>query len=128
MSVEVRVNSVEDMEKAYEVVKKVTETSFVKGSKAEFEIIGKRMPMIRTKETQELFEKLRQISLANGLGDLIPIESGGGSDSAYTQLAGVPSVCAVGTCGDYCHTVNEYAEIDLKQKMCRKIYNKNRIK
>ena len=65
-----------------------------------------------SKETDELFAKLREVSLANGLGDLIPIESGGGSDSAYTQLAGVPSVCAVGACGDYCHTVNEYAEID----------------
>ena len=67
---------------------------------------------MRTKETNELFVKLREVSLANGLGDLIPIESGGGSDSAYTQRAGVPSVCAVGACGDYCHTVNEYAEID----------------
>ena len=112
MSVDVRVNSIEDMDAAYEVIKKVTEKSYVEGSKAELEIISKRMPMMRTKETNELFEKLRQVSLANGLGDLIPIESGGGSDSAYTQLAGVPSVCAVGTCGDYCHTVNEYAEID----------------
>ena len=112
MSVDVRVNSVEDMDAAYEVIKKVTEKSFVEGSKAELEIISKRLPMMRTKETDELFEKLREVSLANGLGDLIPIESGGGSDSAYTQLAGVPSVCAVGACGDYCHTVNEYAEID----------------
>lgn len=112
MSVDVRVNSVEDMDAAYEVIKKVTEKSYVEGSKAVLEIISKRLPMMRTKETNELFEKLRQVSLANGLGDLIPIESGGGSDSAYTQLAGVPSVCAVGTCGDYCHTVNEYAEID----------------
>ena len=112
MSVDVRINSVEDMEAAYKVVEQVTEKSFVEGSKAEMELVSKRMPMMRTKETNELFEKLRQVSLANGLGDLVPIESGGGSDSAYTQLAGVPSVCAVGTCGDYCHTVNEYAEID----------------
>ena len=92
MSVDVRVNSVEDMDAAYEVIQKVTEKSFVPGSKAELEIISKRLPMMRTKETNELFEKLRQVSLANGLGDLIPIESGGGSDSAYTQLAGTPSV------------------------------------
>ena len=112
MRIDVRVNSVEDMDAAYEVVKTVAETSFVKGSESEIEIISKRMPMMRTQDTNELFEKLRQVSLEIGLGDLVPIESGGGSDSAYTQLAGVPSVCAVGTCGDYCHTVNEYAEID----------------
>jgi len=112
MCVDVRVNSIEDMEEAYKVVEEISATSFVEGSEAEIELMSRRMPMMRTKETNELFEKLREVSLTNGLGDLIPIESGGGSDSAYTQLAGVPSVCAVGTCGDYCHTVNEYAEID----------------
>jgi len=112
MSVDVRVNSIEDMEAAYKIVEEVTAKSFVQGSKAELEVVSRRMPMMRTQETNELFEKLREVSLANGLGDLIPIESGGGSDSAYTQLAGVPSVCAVGACGDYCHTVNEYAEMD----------------
>ncbi len=112
MSVDVRVNSIEDMEAAYKVVEEVAATSFVAGSKSEIELLSRRMPMMHTKETDELFDKLKKVSLANGLGDLVPIESGGGSDSAYTQLAGVPSVCAVGTCGDYCHTVNEYAEID----------------
>lgn len=112
MSVDVRVNSIEDMEVAYQIVKDVAEKSFVEGCKSELELLSRRMPMIRTKETNELFEKLRKVSLKNGLGDLVPIESGGGSDSAYTQLAGVPSVCAVGTYGDYCHTVNEYAEIE----------------
>lgn len=112
MSVEIRVNSVEDMDAAYQVIEEVTAKSFVEGSKAELELVSKRMPMMRTQETNELFEKLREVSLANGFGDLTPIESGGGSDSAYTQLAGVPSVCAVGACGDYCHTINEYAEID----------------
>lgn len=119
ISVDVRVNSIEDMEAAYKIVEEVTAKSFVEGSKAELEVVSKRMPMMRTKETNELFEKLRKASLANGLGDLIPIESGGGSDSAYTQLAGVPSVCAVGTCGDYCHTVNEYAEIDSMTKKAK---------
>ena len=112
ISVDVRVKSLDEMETAYKVVEEVTAKSFVKGSRAELQVVSRRMPMIRTKETNELFDKLREVSLTNGLGDLIPIETGGGSDSAYVQLAGVPSVCAVGVCGDYCHTVNEYAEID----------------
>lgn len=112
VSVDIRVNSAEDMKAAYKAAGAVTDTSFVEGSKSEMELVSKRMPMMRTKETDELFEKLREVSLANGLGDLVPIESGGGSDSAYTQLAGVPSVCAVGTCGDFCHTDREYAQLD----------------
>lgn len=112
MSVDVRVNSAEEMETAYRVVEEVVKESYVKGSRSDFELVGKRMPMMRTDETNLLFEKLRIISLENDLGDLVPVESGGGSDSAYTQLAGVPSICAVGTYGDYCHTVREYAELD----------------
>ena len=74
-------------------------------------IYSKRMPMVRNEDTNRLFEKIRQVSLAIGQGDMVAIESGGGSDSAYTQLAGVPSVCGLGTCGDYCHTSKEYARI-----------------
>lgn len=119
MSVDVRVNSVEDMEAAYKVMEEVTAKTFVEGTTSKMELVSKRMPMMHTKETDELFDKLREVSLANGLGDLVQIESGGGSDSAYTQLAGVPSVCAVGACGDFCHTVNEYAEIDSMVKRAK---------
>ena len=112
ISVDVRVNTVEEMELAYQILQEVTAHSFLDGSTADIEYISKRMPMLRTRETEELFEKLRTVSMDCGLGDLVPIESGGGSDSAYTQAVGVPSICAVGACGDYCHTTNEYAEID----------------
>lgn len=112
ISVDVRVNTIEEMNLAYQVLQEVTEQSFIEGSKSELEHISKRMPMLRIKETEELFEKIRKTSIMHGFGDLTPIESGGGSDSSYTQALGVPSICAVGACGDYCHTINEYAEID----------------
>lgn len=68
----------------YREVQEVAEKSFVEGSKAEMELVSRRLPMIYNEETHELFEKLRQASLSNGLGDLIPIESVGGSDGIYT--------------------------------------------
>ena len=40
------------------------------------------------------------------------MESGGGSDSCYTQAAGIPSICGMGACGEFCHTNKEYALID----------------
>jgi glutamate carboxypeptidase len=67
--------------------------------------------MLRNEDTEKLFLHLKNISDKYSLGKLIPVESGGGSDSAYTQLAGVPSVCAVGATGDFCHTTREYANI-----------------
>ena len=67
--------------------------------------------MVKNADTLRLFDNLNNTSVKYGLGELKPIESGGGSDSAYTQLAGVPSICAVGATGDFCHTVREYANI-----------------
>jgi glutamate carboxypeptidase len=99
------------MDEALAVVTKVVGKSFVEGTTSTMSIHSKRMPMVRNEETNQLFERIRQASLSIGLGDMVAIESGGGSDSAYTQLAGVPSVCGLGTCGDFCHTDKEYARI-----------------
>ena len=109
--VDIRVHSMEAMDKAWKFVNEVTDKSFVEGSKSELTLISRRLPMMRTPDTDELFEKIRSTSVKYGLGDLKPVESGGGSDSAYTQAAGVPSVCALGTCGDFCHTDKEFARI-----------------
>ena len=109
--VDIRVHSMEAMDEAWKFINEVTDKSFVEGSKSELTLISRRLPMMRTKETDELFETIRSTSVKYGLGDLEPVESGGGSDSAYTQAAGVPSVCALGTCGDFCHTDKEFARI-----------------
>ena len=55
-----------------------------------------------------LFEKLLAVCRKNDLGSLTPVESGGGSDSCYTQAAGIPSICGMGGCGEFCHTNKEY--------------------
>ena len=109
--VDVRVHSLEEMDRAWETVRAVAQTSFVEGTEANLTVISRRRPMIHTQATDALFEKIRRVSLEYGLGDLKPVESGGGSDSAYTQAAGVPSVCALGTYGQFCHTDREYMKI-----------------
>ena len=58
--------------------------------------------------TMTLFENLLAICHKYGLGSLTPVESGGGSDSCYTQAAGIPSICGMGGCGEFCHTNKEY--------------------
>ena len=110
-SVDVRVNDVDAMKQAETVLRSVAEMSFVEGTKTKLCFISKRPPMVRNADTERLFGHLDSVSRKYGLGELIPVESGGGSDSAYTQLAGVPSICAVGATGDHCHTLHEYADI-----------------
>lgn len=109
--VDVRVTDSVAMKQAEDTLLEIAEKTFVNGTKTELCCISKRQPMIRNEDTQKLFEHLNRVSQKYGFGELTAIESGGGSDSAYTQLAGVPSICAVGATGDFCHTVNEYANI-----------------
>ncbi len=106
-----RFATIADMEKAIEFVNSIVHKSFVNGTKSVVTPISKRMPMERTQDNEELFNKIKETCDKYNLEKVEPVVSGGGSDSAYTVMAGVPSVCSVGTIGDYCHTENEYAEI-----------------
>ena len=109
--VDIRVRTSEDMENAWEFVNTVAAEKNVADTETAVSIISRRPPMVRTAENEALFEKLKNVSETYCLGALKATESGGGSDSAYTQLAGVPTVCGLGTTGNYCHTPDEYARI-----------------
>ena len=109
--IDVRVKDREAMQEAIKTLEAEAEKVYVQGTKTKLCFISKREPMLRNEDTEKLFLHLKNISDKYSLGNLIPVESGGGSDSAYTQLAGVPSVCAVGATGDFCHTTREYANI-----------------
>lgn len=111
-TVDIRVVNQEDMIKAENAVKEIAQTSYVQGTNAEIKDISSRIPMVRNSDTERLFKQMQTVSRKYGLGELIPVESGGGSDSAYTQAAGVPSLCGLGGSGDNVHTNKEY--IDLK--------------
>lgn len=111
LTVDVRVSNSDELVIAKSVLEEIASKSFVEGTKTELTLISQRQPMLYNEDTKKLFLHLKNVSEKYGLGTLAPIESGGGSDSAYTQLAGVPSICAVGATGDFCHTVNEFAYI-----------------
>jgi glutamate carboxypeptidase len=67
--------------------------------------------MEKTPETMALLQELLDACEKYDLGTLTAVESGGGSDSCYTQLAGVPSICSMGAVGAKQHTPEEYVEI-----------------
>lgn len=112
VTVDVRVPRRQDMEEAERTVAQIADTSFLGGTSAAVTRISKRPPMEKNPETMELFNKLLSVCHKYGLGSLTPVESGGGSDSCYTQAAGIPSICGMGACGEFCHTNKEYALID----------------
>ena len=117
--VDVRVVNVGSMKDAEEFINKVANKSYVKVTISTVTKISSRMPMLKNDETLKLFNTLSKISIKYGLGELTSVESGGGSDSAYTQLAGIPSLCGLGGSGDFCHTNKEYIEINSISKRAK---------
>ena len=109
--IDVRVKDRDAMQAAIKTLESEAEKVYVSGTQTKLCFISKREPMLRNEDTENLFLQLKSVSEKYSLEELHPIESGGGSDSAYTQLAGVPSVCAVGATGDFCHTTRDYANV-----------------
>ena len=120
-SVDVRIATHNEMETADKIVREIAKKSFIGDTTSEVTLKGKRLPMEFNDDTKELFQKLYEISNDYNLGKLIPVHSGGGSDSAYTQSAGVASICGVGGLGGYCHTNREYIELDSIPKRAKLI-------
>lgn len=120
VTVDVRVPRHAQLEEAEATVRQIAETSFIGGTSAVVTRISKRPPMEENPATMALFENLLAVCRKYGLGSLTPVESGGGSDSCYTQAAGIPSICGMGGCGEFCHTNKEYiltASVPLRAKI-----------
>ena len=110
--VDVRVPRHTQLEKAEATVRQIAETSFIGDTSATVTRISKRPPMEKNPDTMALFENLLGVCRKYGLGSLTPVESGGGSDSCHTQAAGIPSICGMGGCGEFCHTNKDYGLIE----------------
>lgn len=105
---DVRVHTHSAIETAKQTVKDIVEKSFIGGTTATLTPLSERPPMEKTEETMKLFNDILTVTQKYGLGSLTPVQSGGGSDSCYTQAAGIPSLCGMGGSGEFCHTPEEY--------------------
>lgn len=111
-SIDVRALTVADMEKVQKTIEEVAQTEFVPGTTCQVTLLSTRPPMEKQPQTLELLESLRAACHKYDLGTLTPIEAGGGSDSCYTQAAGIPSICGLGASGGKQHTVNEFLNVE----------------
>ncbi len=110
--VDIRAVTVKDMQEAKNVVAQIASTSFIEGTQCQVTLLSQRPPMEKNEQTKALFNELLSVCHRHGLGSLTPMESGGGSDSCYTQAAGIPSICGIGASGRYQHTSKEYVNKD----------------
>lgn len=120
ISLDIRACTVQDMEQAKAEVASVAQTAFVPGTSCQVTMLSARPPMEKKPETLALLDKLLQVCNKYDLGTLTPLEVGGGSDSCYTQAAGIPSICGMGASGGKQHSPNEFldkASVPLRAKI-----------
>lgn len=93
-------------------VEEILNQTFVEGTKTTF-VATKGIPsMERTPGVIELYDLVENVAVELGFPKPHPVEVGGGSDSAFTVSAGIPTVCAMGAKGEFNHTDREYAVVD----------------
>lgn len=120
VSIDIRAVTVKDMEIAKQVVADIANTAFVPGTTCEVTLLSMRPPMEKTEGTMAILHRLLDVCHKHDLGSLTPFESGGGSDSCYTQIAGIPSICGMGASGGRQHSPEEFlnpASIPLRAKI-----------
>lgn len=96
-----------------EMVEKVVAKTYIEGTTTELINFKIGIQAMQTTDgVKNLFDLLVKVSADEGLGTPTAIKSGGGSDSAYTVMAGTPTLCAMGVKGANNHSKEEYAVVD----------------
>ena len=114
---DIRIKAASDKEKVIKSLDSIINADFTGGTSSSYHIDSERLPMELTDGNIALFEDIKKVSVEFGIEKIEAFStSGGGSDAAYSVAAGVPTVCGIGTTGDFCHTVNEYAYISSLEK------------
>lgn len=90
----------------------VAHTTYVDGTTASLTRLSCCIPMERMAETDGLLAKVQDAYASFGMPRPSGITVGGGSDSAYTVAAGVPTICAMGVEGSRHHSPEEYASVE----------------
>lgn len=101
----------EQQAQAHALCRELAEKVFIPGCSCRLEKISERPALEITPKNMELLEKMNEIYAENGLPILQPRSVPGGSDAAYTTLAGIPTVDSIGVDGDGKHTLNEKARL-----------------
>jgi len=109
--IDVRIRDLAEYDKAMKVLEAAAAHVHVEGTCAEAVRISDRKPMPRTEANGRLFAHIAKTAEKYGFGALEEAYSNGGSDAAYTSLAGIPTVDDIGPIGDDYHTKHEWCDI-----------------
>ncbi|WP_343208268.1 M20/M25/M40 family metallo-hydrolase [Anaerolentibacter hominis] len=108
-SVDARFRYPESREKAIKLMEQIAAATYVPGTRTTLINHGGFQAMPQTQATMKLFDLYNQCASELGYPAFQPEYSGGNADSAYSVLAGTPTLCSAGIEGGGVHTLQEYA-------------------
>ena len=96
-----------------EKVEAVLAKTYIEGTTTELIDFRIGIQAMRTTDgVMRLFDFLVKTCEKHGFNKPKATKSGGGSDAAYTVMAGVPTICSMGVKGFHNHSKREYAVVD----------------
>ena len=108
---DIRFATMAEKEEAVRIVHEVADTVHGPGCSCEIREVSFRPPMEAAPANYELLDKINKISAAVGLPHMEPKRALGGSDAAYSTMAGIPTLDSIGYNGEDCHSVKEYVNM-----------------
>ena len=114
---DVRISDFNKYKELEEKIKKLCEVPDIPGARCEYDTWLEYPPMHENEQTQKMIDLLDIIRKEKGYPPIETCAVGGGADSSYFALYGVPVICAFGPTGEHNHTQDEYITIDgLKER------------
>ncbi len=110
--VDIRFADAEQYQQAVAFCEEVASENHVEGCSCLLQKISERPAMPLTEQNIQLLATMNKIYKECGLPILSPRSAVGGSDAAYTTVAGIPSVDEIGVDGGNIHSKNEFAYLD----------------
>lgn len=107
-SIDVRFSNEEELQEAEAYIHKICDTSYLGNTTCTCESAGVRAAMEYKDFNKDLVDKMNEIWTRNGIEPMTYRKATGGSDAAYTTLAGIPTIDSIGARGGYIHTTREY--------------------
>ena len=112
IDIDVRYKDPDDLPWILEQLQAVGAKTYIDGTTTQVAFMEGIKPMKTTEGVKQLFELVKKPSEENGFGTPYAKYVGGASDSAYTIIAGVPTVCSMGVKGGRNHSPEEFAIVD----------------
>lgn len=109
---DVRYRKFEEAERVKAAFAEIAAGTHIAGTKTSYIYKEYQVPFDETPDGLALADFVAKVSKRQELGEMGQINLGGGSDACYFTIAGVPTICSMGVCGQFNHSSKEYAIVE----------------